>query len=100
MHLLYLFVLKLEQEVRPWQLAVSEEVRRVSLDDADAFNLFSTREAHVTRELVVAGRLFVPRVNVEQGRLERRANERMSCAAQVWSNAVAAALYQNIVLFV
>ena len=100
MDLSYGLSLELQQQVGPEQVAVSEEVRRVSRDDADAFNLFSTREAHVTRELVVAGRFFVPRVNVDQGRFDRRANERMSCAAQVWSNALAAALDQNLPFFV
>ena len=54
-HLFFAYVsaLKLQQEVRPAQIAVAEEVGRKRLHDANAFNLFGTRKAHVARKLGV-----------------------------------------------
>ena len=54
-HLFFAYVsaLKLQQEVRPAQVAVAEEVRRKRLHYANAFNLLRPAQAHVARKLGV-----------------------------------------------
>ena len=98
--MVYVSALKLEQEVRPEQVAVAEKTGRIRLDDANAFNLFGTRKAHVDRKLGVMARLLFPIVAIDECCFQGGADERMSCAVQIWSNAEAPTLDKNLPCFV